>query len=110
MTLHYLGKMTTKEIGKFLGVSVNTIKSRLRRARKRLQAEGEALLRETLNGVQVSDTLIENVMRHIADLNPTPAPPAKKPLLPWAAVGAAVALVILFGMGGQYLLPVSATV
>jgi len=104
VTLHYLGKMTAKEIGKFLGVSVNTIKSRLRRARKRLQDEGETLIRETLKGVQLSDNLIENVMRHIADLNPTPAPPAKKPLLPWAAFGAAVALVILLGMGSQYLL------
>ena len=104
VTLHYLGKMTSKEIGKFLGVSVNTIKSRLRRARKRLQEEGEILIRETLNGVQLSDNVIENVMRHIADLNPTPAPPAKKPLLPWAAFGAAVVLVILFGMGSQYLI------
>ena len=102
VTLYYLGKMTTKEIGKFLGVSVNTIKSRLRRARKRLQEE--ALVRETLNGVQLPDTLIENVMRHIADLNPTPTPSAKKPLLPWAAVGAAVVLVILFGSSSQYLL------
>ena len=102
VTLYYLGKMTTKEIGKFLGVSVNTVKSRLRRARKCLQEE--ALVRETLNGVQLPDTLIENVMRHIADLNPTPTPPAKKPLLPWAAVGAAVVLVILFGSSSQYLL------
>ena len=37
VTLHYLGEMTIKEIGRFLGVSVNTINSRLRRARKRLQ-------------------------------------------------------------------------
>ena len=102
VTLHYLGKMTSVEISKFLGVSVNTIKSRLRRARKRLQEE--ALVRETLNGVQLSDNLIENVMRHIADLNPTPTPSAKKPLLPWAAFGAAVVLVILLGMGSQYLL------
>ena len=102
VTLHYLGKMTSVEISKFLGVSVNTIKSRLRRARKRLQEE--ALVRETLSGVQLSDNLIENVMRHIADLNPTPTPPTKKPLLPWAAFGAAVALLILLGMGSQYLL------
>ena len=102
VTLYYLGKMTTTEIGGFLGVSVNTIKSRLRRARKRLQEE--ALVRETLNGVQLPDTLIENVMRHIADLNPTPTSAAKKPLLPWTAVGAAVVLVILFGSSSQYLL------
>ena len=103
VTLHYLGKMTSKEISKFLGVSVNTIKSRLRRARKRLEKE-EALVRETLSGVQLSDNLIGNVMRHIADLNPTPTPSAKKPLLPWAAFGAAVVLLILLGMGSQYLL------
>ena len=103
VTLYYLGEMTTKEIGRFLGVSVNTIKSRLRRARKRLQEE-EALVRETLSGVQLSDNLIENVMRHIADLSPTSTPPAQKPLLPLAALSAAVALVILFGIGGQYLL------
>lgn len=94
--------MTTRDIGEFLGVSVNTIKSRLRRARQRLQKE--ALVRETLNGVQLPDTLIENVMRHIADLNPTPTPPAKKPLLPWAAVGTAVVLMILLGSSSQYLL------
>ncbi len=103
VTLYYLGEMTTKEIGKFLGVSVNTIKSRLHRARKRLQKE-EALVRETLNGVQLSDTLIENVMRQIADLKPTSTPPDKKPLLPLAALGASVVLVILLGIGGQYLL------
>ena len=102
VTLYYLGEMTAKEIGNFLGVSVNTIKSRLRRARKRLQEE-EALVYETLSGVQLSDNLIENVMRHIADLNPTSAPPAKKPLLPLATLGATAVLVILFGIGGQYL-------
>ena len=39
VTLHYLGEMTAKEIGNFLGVSANTIKSRLQRARKRLQVK-----------------------------------------------------------------------
>ena len=37
VTLHYLDEMTTKEIGSFLGVSVNTIHSWLYRARKRLR-------------------------------------------------------------------------
>ena len=103
VTLYFLGEMTTKEIGNFLGVSINTIKSRLRRARKRLQEE-EALVRETLGGVQLPDSLTENVMRHIAELNPTAPPPSKKPLLPLAALGAAAVLAILFGIGGQYLL------
>ena len=44
VSLHYLGEMTAKEIGRFLGVSVNTINSRLRRARKRLQEREELLI------------------------------------------------------------------
>ena len=103
VTLYFLGEMTTKEIGKFLGVSINTIKSRLRRARKRLQEE-ETLVEETLRGVQLSDSLTENVMRHIAELSPTAPPASKKPLLPLAALGAVAVLAILFGIGGQYLL------
>ena len=37
VTLHYLGEMTCKAIGEFLGVSANTVKSRLQRARNRLK-------------------------------------------------------------------------
>ena len=37
MVLHYLGEMSCEAIGKFLGVSPNTIKSRLQRGRKRLR-------------------------------------------------------------------------
>ena len=102
VTLYYLGEMTVKEIGKFLGVSVNTIKSRLRRGRKRLQEE-EGLVQETLGGVSLSTDLIENVMREISTLKPTP-PPVKKPLLPWAALGTAMFLaVLLLGLGSRYL-------
>lgn len=52
--LYYLSEMTVKEIGKFLGISVNTIKSRLRRARKRLQTQKEELsVPETLSNAQL---------------------------------------------------------
>ena len=44
MTLYYFGEMTIKEIGKFLGMSMNTIKSQLHRARKRLQADQKLLI------------------------------------------------------------------
>lgn len=52
MTLYYLGEMTTKEISRFLGVSVNTITSQLQRARKRLQEDQECLLQEIFGCVQ----------------------------------------------------------
>ena len=104
VTLYYLGEMTAKEIGKFLGVSVKTVHSRLHRARKRLQDTEELLVQEVLGGVQLPTHLIENVMRQVADLKPTP-PPVGKPLLPWAAFGVAAALaLLLFGMSNQYLI------
>ena len=103
VTLYYLGKMTTKEISKFLGVSVNTITSRLQRARKRLQEQQEALIQEVLGGVQIPASLIQNVMRQVADMAPTPAP-ASKPFLPWMAAGAAAILIaLLLGASNRYL-------
>ena len=104
MTLYYLGEMTAKEIGKFLGVSVKTVHSRLHRARKRLQEREELLISEVLSTVQLPANLTENITRQIADLKPTP-PPVAKPLLPWAAFGAAtVLMILLLGASNQYLL------
>ena len=103
MTLYYLGEMTAKEISKFLGVSVNTITSRLRRARERLQQDQERLVQEVLGGVQLSTNLTENIMRQVADVKPIPSPVAK-PLLPWGAFGIATLLVaLLLGATGEYL-------
>jgi len=103
MTLYYLGEMTAKEIGNFLGVSVNTIKSRLRRARARLQEDQELLIQEVFSGVHISTGLSQNIMRQVADLNPTP-PSATKPLIPWMALGTAAVLVLLLvGASDRYL-------
>lgn len=103
MTLYYLSEMTTKEIGKFLGVSVHTITSRLQRARKRLQRDEEHLVQEVLSGVHVSARLSENIMREVGKIETT-SPPVSKPLLPWAAFGAAAVLIaLLLGTSNQYL-------
>ena len=100
--LHYLGEMTTKEISKFLGVSVNTIKSRLQRARNRLK-EQETMIQETLGSIQLPADLTENIIRKTAELQPI-SPTSSKPLLPWA-ISAATALFIFLitGVGSQYL-------
>ena len=103
MTLYYLSEMPAKEIGKFLGVSVKTVHSRLHRARKRLQTKEELLISEVLGSVQLPDSLMENITRQIANIKPTPAPTGK-PLLPWAAFGAAtVLMLLLLGASNQYL-------
>ena len=95
MTLHYLGEMTTREISKFLGVSVEAVRLRLYRARKRLQDEEELLVQEVLSGVQISSTIKQNIMRRVVDMNPTP-PPIIKGFLPWGTIGAALVVATLF--------------
>ncbi len=93
ITLHYFEEMTSSEIGKHLGVSENTIKSRLHRARQRLkkydfmiqevlnittttedehrsqrQLKGEPIMtNEVRNGSEV-DARLEEMQRQITDL------------------------------------------
>ena len=104
MTLYYLGEMTTKEIGKFLGVSVHTITSRLQRARKRLKQDEELFVQEVLGSAPLSASLIENIVQRVANIKLTPSPTGK-PLLPWAAFGAAAVLVtlLLLGLSNHYI-------
>lgn len=91
ITLHYFEEMTSSEIGETLGVSENTIKSRIRRARQRLRkyafmirealevtTEGEhhtqsQLKGETIVTKEVRDESklranLEEMQRQIADL------------------------------------------
>ena len=102
ITLHYFGEMTCEKMSEFLGVSANTIKSRLRRARNRLKKE-EPMIREAISNFQISPNLTENIMKEIARLKPG-APTGGKPLVPWAIAASSVVLIVLMlGIGSQYL-------
>ncbi len=102
MTLHYLGEMTIKTISEFLGVSPNTVKSRLSRARNRLKKE-ENMIRQNLGSFQLPTQLTENIMREISRIAPI-APAANKPVGPWLLSAASAVLVfLLMGVGTQYL-------
>ena len=102
VTLHYLGEMTCEAIGEFLGVSANTVKSRLQRARNRLK-EQENMIRETLGSVQLPANFTENIIRQAAEIKPV-APTSSKPLVPWAVSAATMVFIFLMmGVGSQYL-------
>ncbi len=102
ITLHYFNEMTCEQISEFLGVSANTIKSRLRRARNRLKKE-EPMIREAISNFQISPNLTANIMQEIAQLKPA-APSTSKPLVPWIiGVSSAVLIVLMLGIGSQYL-------
>ncbi len=104
MTLYYLGEMTTREISRFLGVSVNTITSRLQRARRRLQQDETLLIQEMLGSFQLSTDLAESITQKVADMKPIASPATKSPI-PWLAVGVAAVLVMLMlGISNKYLI------
>ena len=69
VVLHYLSEMTCEEIGDFLDISPNTVKSRLHRARKRLIKE-EAIVHQTLGDFQRADDLMEDIMNWIQTNEP----------------------------------------
>ena len=100
MTLHYFGEMSCTEIGAFLGVSANTIKSRLHRAQQRLQKE-EPMIREALDNFKITPNLTENIMQEISRIKPA-APSGSKPLVPWAIAASTLAVVLLMlGFGNS---------
>ena len=103
ITLHYFGEMSCTEIGAFLGVSANTIKSRLRRAQQRLRKE-EPMIRDALENFKITPNFTENIMLEIARIKPV-APSSGKPLIPWAIATSTIAVVLLMlGIGNhQYL-------
>ena len=102
ITLYYFGEMTSETIGEFLGVSANTVRSRLSRARNRLKKE-EDMIRQSLDSFQLSAYLTENIMRKISRTPPV-RPVANKPVLPWViSAASAVLILLLIGVGTQHL-------
>ena len=102
VTLYYLAEMKSEEISMFLGVSSNTIRSRLRRARERLEKE-EFMIQEVLGNFQISTNLTENIIREIAKIKPV-SPSVSKPWIPWGLSFSATFLVILMmGFGTRAL-------
>ena len=93
VTLYYLAEMSGEEISQFLGVSPNTIRSRLHRARQRLEKE-EAIIQEVFGSFQLSPHLTENIVQEIARIKPA-VPSVSKPWLPWGFSFASTFLVIL---------------
>ena len=102
ITLHYFGEMTHEEISEFLGTSVGTIKSRLRRAQQRLKRE-EPMVREALSGFQIAPNFTENVMREVSHIIPISPTGGSQSSVPWVIGVSVVAVVLLIlGIGYHY--------
>ena len=102
VNMYYIAEMTCEDIGKFLGVSPNTVRSRLHRARNKMKKD-ETMIKENLSSFQLPTQLTENIMKEISRLNPM-APSGNKPLVPLAVSAASAILVILLmGVGAKHL-------
>ena len=103
VNLYYIAEMNCEDIGKFIGVSPNTVRSRLYRARERLKKE-ESMLKENLSSFQLPSQFTEKIMENIMNSKPI-TPSVTKPLIP-LAISAATALiaVLLIGVGAQHIL------
>ena len=103
VTMHYLAGLTCEEIGKFLGMSSNTVRSKLHRARNRLKEE-ESMIQDNLSSFQLPTQMTENIMKEISRLNPV-TPTGSKPLVPFAVSAASAIIVfLLIGFGAQNLI------
>ena len=106
ITLYYFGEMTCEEISKFLGVSANTIKSRLSRARQRLKKE-ELLIQEALSTFQISPNLTDNIIQAVKEKGGSIKPDSAtktKPIIPGTAVASILTLTaFILGIGNEYI-------
>ena len=103
VNLYYIAEMSCEDIGKFLGMSPNTVRSKLHRARNKLKKE-EAVIQENLSSFQLPTQMTEKIMKEISRLNPV-MPSGSKPLVPLAVSAvSAIFIVLLIGFGTQNLI------
>ena len=95
LTLHYLGGLSCKEIGRFIGTSEGAIKDRLYRARLRLREEITNMMQKTLRGFQLPSTFTRKLLERISNFEPTPTIPRGQPLIPWGIAGAVTIVLIV---------------
>ena len=101
VNLYYIAEMNCEDIGKFLGVSPNTVRSRLHRARNRLKKEA-TMINENIASFQLPTQMTEDILKKISQLK-SATPSGCKPLLPLGiSAASAIIVLLLIGSGMQY--------
>ena len=80
LTLHYLGGMSCREIGQFLGASPDTIAKRLSRARSKLKKEMLTLMNTSFDEQKLNPAFTFNIVEAIKRTRIQPNP--QTPLIP----------------------------
>jgi RNA polymerase sigma factor (sigma-70 family) len=101
MTLYYINGLTCKEIGEFTGTSINTIMSKLRRARARLMREFDEVPAQAMAQRKVQPEFTTEVLRaieHISPVTPWHSSPITRTIsIPWV-LGIIVSLMVIAGI------------
>ena len=104
LTLYYLGGLSSKEIARFLGTSVNTVNQRLMRARTKLKEELISMINTTFAGEKLQSDFTFRIVEAIKSTKVQPI--STKPLLPFIG-SATVGIVLTFMLFNQFLRPVA---
>ena len=104
LTLYYLGGLSSKEIARFLGTSVNTVNQRLMRARTKLKEELIAMIDTTFSEKKLQSSFTFRIVEAIKSTKVQPI--STKPLLPFIG-SATVGIVLTFMLFNQFLRPVA---
>ena len=102
LTLHYLGRMTCKEIAQFLGTSPTNIKQRLSRARAKLKKEMLDMMSNTYDQQKLQPGFTFRIVEMVKYIKIKPAP-RSTPLLPFG-LSAATGIVLTVLMFSPHLI------
>jgi len=105
LTLHYLGGMSGMEIANTLGISHDTVRQRLSRARTLLREEMIAMMNQTFQQQKLSANFTFRIVELVKKVKINPVSDAKN--LPWGlSLGAGLIFaVLMFGQHIQINLP-----
>ena len=103
VSLYYMSSLPVKEIAEFMGVSPNSVRIKLHRARKQLGERLEKMIGKHLNKEKLKAGFVFKVVDSIRDM-PIPSLP-KPPFTKWAPIPVSIGLALLIGVIGYGVSP-----
>ena len=98
LSLYYMSDLSVKEIASFMGVSPNTVKGKLHRARRQLGERLEDMLGKQLRKEKLKAGFIFRIVDAIRDM-PIPSLPKPRPIK-WAPIPISIGIALLIGVIG----------
>ncbi len=98
VSLYYMSNLPVKEIAEFMGVSPNSVRIKLHRARKQLGERLEKMIGKQLRKEKLRSGFVFKVVDAIRDM-PIPFL-SKPPLTKWAPIPISIGLALLIGIIG----------